>query len=281
MSAAMGRGYLNVTVANLGGRRKKWHTSQALVRECMSLRLGLVLYQEWDEGHLKLPVQCSLDTTGYLVTALNAKLGKVTRVALHEITGAGHPKKYSQTDILVSDVLLQPPRASLSRVRVINMHFHHLMASLTKKGNSERRTKIYDILAQEAKDAPEGTPTLIGGDFNSRWWEISTQLTERGLEVEPLALPEGGVDGRKPQDEEWTDCMALFFVGPRDRLPAKRKAIEFKRFDPEGVLLGHGAHRPVGCTLRSGQPIRSEEGEKRHKLRRLGRPSQTVLDEDE
>lgn len=277
MNPASAKGYINVTVLNVGGRRKKADVQAALMHELFSIRTGLVLFQEWDEGGLQLPVPCCWDKKNWLATALNEKLGDIRHVSFHEIQGKGHHNRYSQTDLLVSEVTLNPPRAGWSTVRVINMHFHHLMASLTFKGNHEQRQRIFDLIATISRDAGEGTPTLLGGDFNSRCWQMSTELRERGLEVEPLVLPENMVDGERIKelpDGQWADCIGLFFIGPKSLLPPKRTPNHFKTFDPQRVLIGHGAHGPVACYLSGHKPLRSASGDRRHKLRRVKGPNQ-------
>ena len=56
---ALPRGYLAVTVANVGQRRKKTEPVERLMPEMLSIRTGLVLLQEREEqNRFVLPVAC-------------------------------------------------------------------------------------------------------------------------------------------------------------------------------------------------------------------------------
>lgn len=277
--AAQGpRGYIGITVLNIGGRRNRAEAQQAFLDECSNVRHGLTLWQEWDEGIHRLPESCIKIKGDYLVTSLNRSLGTLELEAVHFVDGKRHPKPWSQTELMSCKATLNPPRAGLQELRIINIHFHNRMASLGEKGNFDQRNLIWDWVAEQAKK--DATPCIFGGDFNSRWHQVEENMRERNVECTPLVMPKGAQPGDTPRtcrNDEYLDCICLFWLGSRDKLPAKRKVTYWDNFDPARHLVGHGAHWPISCFLSAGQPIRSQEGAERKRLKREARAKAKAL----
>lgn len=270
------KGYLVVTVANLGGRRKRTEIQERLMLEILSFRTGLLMFQEWQEENTLIPREpCVWDKAEYLATALNAALGSIERHAYFEVKGKGYEKNSNRTDILVSRIRLEPSRAGLTELLAINLHFQHRMANNKVPGNWQARQDVYEHIARVVRDAPPNVPTILGGDFNSQHWRALDILRlDHQLEAVPLVLPFGTDEYWRETDvvgDNWPDCLCLYWLGAMHKLPPRIKGCFFEDFDPQRVLLGHGAHSPIGVYLGGNQSVRTREARRAKRLRRAAK----------
>ena len=203
--------------------------------------------------------------------ALNGSLGSVARLAYFAVEGKGYEKHAARTDVLVSKVHLEPSRAGLTDLQVINLHFNHRMANPKVPGNWQARQTIYAHIADVVRAAPPNVPTLLGGDFNSQHWRALQELRERNLDIAPLELPKGTDEYRTAADhvgDEWPDCLCLYWIGATHMLPVRVNPCYFQQFDPQRQLIGHGAHWPIACFLGGNQPLRSDHARRAKRQRR-------------